>query len=892
MKLKNLFIAWGVLFSIQLVGAQNDTIWYDANWAITTVDDAAFFRPSPQPKDNGFWIEDFYISGAKQMEGFSKKKNRKVFDGPVTWYEENGNISQKANYQDGKLDGAFITYKKGEEATRLTYKNGKPQTGTYLYFNDTYQYYVFQEYKDGDLIKELMYEESPDTGIRIDIVYNHGENKVISKFYDKKGELVGKLSSLSKDPRTQKSYNGTYVNYYFKPMRVKNIVEFNEGSLVNKKIYYPSNELRENVTIKAGLAYITYYDKKGEVLGEFTTNFEPDQKEYNLYREPIDGTSIKFDKSQIKGVQYISNRTTYKNGRKTKQEEFYENGKLKSISIYDENTSYNNILKKETYSKEGEIKEKISYKDGKPYNGTITNPYKHTTSTYEEGVVVSEVKRYKNGKVFKKEAGNEAVFYDRNGEKLGDLKYKIDDYNYKKPYNGDEVQLGYNEQISSINSYKDGKRIRNVVFQKTTGPQGEALKQEEVFYNANRQKIRTKNYYSNGGLRSDFQYKGYSNIESAVFYKLNGEELSRINYYPKKEGTVYTFFNQSDSVQSIRTYKEGNLVYEKKYKKNYNETNNDPSIYLRSEIDYNGKAVFYNENEEILAQATYKDGKPWQGDIISGGVYQYKIIPYVNGIKEGEQIEYMSTIDKGLVMLNKKQYKNGQANGAFYLYRENGNIKKLEHYKDGKLDGEMIAYNEDGSERNKLIYKNGAAYEGLYVKFKKGYGDKPDITNKAYYKSGTLVKEERLKEQDGTEQLVREIFYKGNTLTGVEYNTSGQKIIAYNITDVGNKTGEIIYYDEEEAQEEKGILRNGRPVEGVFYLGNFYGKYNLIPEDDQIKSVKLEIQEDNTVLSALDANNRETFLIKESNDLKESYLLKEITESYYFYQDILQGAVN
>ncbi|MCX2678393.1 hypothetical protein OOZ15_00430 [Galbibacter sp. EGI 63066] len=890
MKLKFLFFAWGTLCALQFSNAQNDTIWYASNWGKTTKDNAAYFRPSPQPKGDGFWVEDYYISGAKQMEGISKKENRDVFDGVIIWYDEDGEINQKASYKDGRLDGEFTTYKNGKETSKLIYKDHKPQNGTSIYYDKTYNFYRHISYKDGEKTKELIYQETPDKGARITQVYNHDANRVVSKYYDKEGIVQGEFSHNLKRPRDQKFYQGTYVNYYYNPMRILGKRSFNDGALEKKRMYYPSSELREDVIIKKGQAHITYYDESGKQLGQLTAEFKPDQKEYDLYRYPINGTVMEFIKSkQTKELHFVKRIMTYENKNKVKKETFYENGELESRIIYGKNKAYSSIIRKETFGENGDLLEEMSYKNGKPYNGTETGSYKRTTTTYKEGVIVAEVKRYKDGSVFKKETGDHAVFYDKKGEVLGKLEYKTETYNYKKPYNGDVIRLNYRDLISSIKSYKEGKRIKNVLFSKNTDEQGKPLKKEEIFYNESGRKTRMKDYYSNGVLKSDTRYKSYADIDMASFYTPQGKELSTIHYNPVKEGTAYTFFSRMDSISSISTYKDNKLVYEKNYDRDYKTKEDGYTIYLRNEIDYNGKAEFYNKKGELLAKATYKEGKPWQGKVVTGGSYQYEIIPYVNGKKHGEQIGYVQSGDKKEYITSKITYKDGQRNGASYYYDNSGKLSGVDNYKDGKQHGEAIDYNEDGSERNKLVYRDGVAYEGLYVKVKRGYGDRPNIINKAYYKEGELVKEERTGEFEGKTQVVKEVVYGDNTLKSTQYDDNGNKISQYHITDIDNESGEVVYYDEKGEKKEIGVLEDGKPVKGVFYLDNFYGKYNLIPKrDDQIKTIKLEINEDKTVLSGLDENDKEAFSIKESKDLTESYLLKEITESSYFYNDLLK----
>jgi hypothetical protein len=123
------------LFSFSLF-AQNDTIWFDTNWKQTTKNNAAFFRAESAKKGNGFWFEDYYISGVKQMEGLSFKKETEVFDGTVKWYYENGKPSQVVNYKNGILDGnRKIYYENGKLKSESNYNKSK-RDGVYIEYYD------------------------------------------------------------------------------------------------------------------------------------------------------------------------------------------------------------------------------------------------------------------------------------------------------------------------------------------------------------------------------------------------------------------------------------------------------------------------------------------------------------------------------------------------------------------------------------------------------------------------------------------------------------------------------------------------------------------------------------------------------------------------------------
>ena len=114
------------IFSITSAYAQKDTIWYDTNWKIATKSKASYFRCHDVQVDNGYWFTDYYVSGAKQMEGLSLEKDKEVYQGVVKWYHENGNLFQLVNYDKGILNGKRqVYYENGKIKTEENYKQGK-----------------------------------------------------------------------------------------------------------------------------------------------------------------------------------------------------------------------------------------------------------------------------------------------------------------------------------------------------------------------------------------------------------------------------------------------------------------------------------------------------------------------------------------------------------------------------------------------------------------------------------------------------------------------------------------------------------------------------------------------------------------------------------------------
>lgn len=883
MKIIHLFLILGIN-TFHTAIAQNDTIWYDTYWSEASKENAAYYRPSPKPKGDGFWVTDYYISGAKQMEGLSKQKDHDIFEGAVTWFAENGEITQRANYKEGELDGEFTSYTNGKEIAKAIYKNNKIESGTAISYREIWQCYFLREYQNGKPIKEIVYEEAPDKGTRIETSLEVG-GLLKTKNYDKNGALIGTFTTSSEKMHDISFYDGKKIEYYYKPMRKKSETEYENGKFKNHVVFYPSGNIRERVDVKSDTAYITYFDENSKTLAKLTTYFKSGKDVRYVYTNPIKGTKISFNVTYNSfEPQRVVSIETYEDGKIEERKGFYENGNLKSYETFDGGKT----VRKENYTEGGEIVNQLTYKDGKPYNGTETNSYGHTTTTYKDGVAVEEIEMYKNGSTFKKEMNNKAVFYDKKGKQIGELEYEINEYGRKKPYTGDLYQLTNNDKFYSKESYKEGVRIVQIFFHKKAG-ENESIKKTEAHFDDSGRKIRKKTYYDNGQLQTDMTYKKGYTREKATYYDKEGKLLSTMVFSPEKHGTEYEFFKEPADIRSINTYDEqGKLIYKKNYEKDYNVKNSrgEYSIYLKEEIDYNGKAAFYGRNNKLIAKATYKNGAPWEGKVVKGSSYHYTVTPYKNGKKEGDEIKYR--IPKGGTprVQRKRTYENDRLHGTSYVYFDDGRINSIENYKNGILDGEVIYYTEDGAERNKLIYKNGEPYEGLLITHGSRRYQKRSTIKKSYYKAGELTRTEKWED----EQLLREAIYTDKQLQVTQYDPSGDKTVFYNITDLKSKSGEVFYYAENGTQKEKGTMAKGKPVSGVFYLKKLYLGYatKKLP-DGQARTIRLEVTKEKYTVCGLDENKEEVFCISESKKSPELYFLNDIVRPEYFYDDYLMG---
>lgn len=155
MKNSTFYLLLFVGFLTLSVSAQ-DTTWFDANWQVTTKDNAEYYRPTPQKKGNGYWIVDYYKNGKIQMEGYSSSAVplEEEFDGLVTYYHDNGKPFHEANYKNGKLEGVRkVYYESGELKEQGRYKDGK-RDGIWKTF-----------YKSGKIESKGKYQDGEKVGI-------------------------------------------------------------------------------------------------------------------------------------------------------------------------------------------------------------------------------------------------------------------------------------------------------------------------------------------------------------------------------------------------------------------------------------------------------------------------------------------------------------------------------------------------------------------------------------------------------------------------------------------------------------------------------------------------------------------------------------------------------
>ena len=138
------------------------------------------------------------------------------------------------------------------------------------------------------------------------------------------------------------------------------------------------------------------------------------------------------------------------------------------------------------------------------------------------------------------------------------------------------------------------------------------------------------------------------------------------------------------------------------------------------------KSDIYDENDELIFSATYKNKKIEAESEVDGTFMKMTYIFEDNNFNKGTINLY---IDKKLLatvkvkdslqdgemkifypngkVMGTSTFKNGKLNGVSKMYYENGKIMMKMNFKDDELEGESILYDEDGKIIGKQLYKNG-----------------------------------------------------------------------------------------------------------------------------------------------------------------------------------------
>lgn len=305
-------LVFAFIFCLSPVFAQtrHETKYFDKDWKPCTKTKAAFYREIEYDsigKPVGT-TKDFFISGKCQWQGHLLSENPDVIEGLCIWYDENGNITQKGSYTNGKIDGEFIEYfPDGTVKSTTNYAMGQLHGERNVYSGT------------GNIVRQGYYESGQKHGKQIEYRQDgnisryenfdhgklHGEKRtfwldgqVWQVFYYEQGKLEGESISYHENGRLNSK--GVYKNgncegeskKYYRSGNIEKITLREDGKTISETGFYENGEVSYKKTNQGDVKNTHEEYFENGTLKRSVTHFNKDEYSEKVYNE--DGELIVF----------------------------------------------------------------------------------------------------------------------------------------------------------------------------------------------------------------------------------------------------------------------------------------------------------------------------------------------------------------------------------------------------------------------------------------------------------------------------------------------------------------------------------------------------------------------------------------------------------------------
>lgn len=592
--IKRIVLITAFLFSQILLSQKPEFVYYDKDWKVTSKSDASYYRLMPM-KELGelVLLQDFYINGTPQFEGYAFKKDENAYVGDIVWYDVNGNDDNFRQYRNDTKNLTLLYYHpNGKIRKKVQYKNGVKHGETIIYSTD------------GTVLMKGLFEKGKPISGSFEKVKNSDNYD-----YNAKVEEV----SMSEDG----SQNRTEIlavppppipeTVGVEPQTVELLAPMDdEGNsskktknrkTVTEKIFWKDSKqiAQEGVYEISSYGFKPIgqknYDRSGKLIQSLTENhFEKygsgiaNGIEYLYYLHNNFATDVKSISKFINGeksgkqILYfpkegISHETNYNKGLKDGEEvECSENGTLKNKRIYKEGDSFNGNFDERigdmyinlNYAngiKEGgaiaknedqQIIAKGIYKNGKPFNGTFVVGLNDRSDDFEL-INVENFKKTGLQKVFSYRLENLQKTYTVQNEKLDGMTTFYDDgkvvgtleYKNNEPYNGTLIDG------DKTSVFKNGKLIEEIFFEDHYNKDN--IKKQKFYENGILVKV--KDYSFAVSEKPQDSYEGiFKNGKpfSGYFETEYSHEFKQIDYF---ENGIPKFQYSNDYLKNMENYK-------------------------------------------------------------------------------------------------------------------------------------------------------------------------------------------------------------------------------------------------------------------------------------------------------------------------------------------------
>lgn len=585
-KFLTLFFVFTPLFSF----SQNmEPLYFDANWKVTTKENASFYRIQPSKKlGNLILVEDFYINKTPQFQGYSFQDNEDNYVGDVLWLDENGfDSSFYQFYNFSAVSNLTYYYPSGQKLKTIQYKNGRKDGETILY------------HEDGSVLMKGKYDGGKPASGDFEEVLNWEDYR------------LNKADNAADREEPIRMTEGMIIRDETGKTKTRKIIK--------KKIFWTaSKQLAQEIWYDIANGNTEpfkqiNYDKSGKILQTINEN------DFEKYGREISNGVVYNYYFQNKFAVAVKSKTNYKNGQKNGEEiQYFPNGKVLKIVKYSDGEEQGDQVE---YNSDGSIKAKRIYKNGQPFEGNFDE-------RFASDLFINQ--NYNNGLI-----EGEAIVKDESGNIVAKGIYKDG-----KPFNGTFVVKTENEQneLISVSGYKKNgiQKIFNYYLDdpvRTYTVVNDIKNGETVFY-GNREvtgKLEYKNdlpyegtlveaqkstIYKKGTVtqeiyyRSEYDKKGENNILKTIYFE-NGKRTKIVNQ---------SFLITSDRQDSYVGIYKNDKPYSGYFAADFNEFNY-VDYYENGVIKYQYSNNYLENLEKYQypnydIKSTYKAGK-----IIDGPEY-------------------------------------------------------------------------------------------------------------------------------------------------------------------------------------------------------------------------------------------------------------------------------
>lgn len=512
------------------------TILYDSNfYPVHDPDSVSYYRlirfEAGVPVGK---IRDFSKSGFKYWDGYAKSIDPYVFDGESNHYHENGKLSYRQMYVDGKREGPCAEFYPNGNKRSVGQFHNDMQEGRWQYF-----------FEDGGLQIDLTYVKNLKTGAA---KFYHNNGKVQSETNYKNGYTDGLYTEYNADGKkiNISHYKNDTLNgireLFFENGGVESRGDFADGLKTGTwTYYYQDGALQSTGLYKEGVqsgVWDFFHENgkprsrgplvNGELEGEWTTWYDNGAIERisNYKRDTLNGHYVEYHPDGVKSTEgekakgvsvgfwrswnsdgVVTQEGSYAAGLKQGLwKSYYDGGEPGTFSMYRDDQLEGPTTK---YYRTGAVLEKAFYK-----NGLLDSVY---------------VSYHENGKV-----NGTGIF--KNDLKQGEWKWHFD-----------------NGRVYMVNHYIDGKENGWLINYFDNGEiRAEAERRNDIMYGS------AKFYFANGKLHQSGSYVDGVFDGSWYTYDSLTAKLSELGTYSKgKRNGVFTTYDARGKITSKRYFING-----------------------------------------------------------------------------------------------------------------------------------------------------------------------------------------------------------------------------------------------------------------------------------------------------------------------------------------------